>query len=280
MTQIPDPVELWRGLMAALMQQSGLSARRLAARAGYSRTYCNEVTNGTRVPPWPVAEAIITVLGDDAEDRLPAWCAARQALGMSTDTGRDADDGPPAPPPGASSRDQAEVPPATPVPGDPRPVPAPEPAAPAAGLPTQPVARARRWFRLPRIVIPASVAVCVVISALSYLAVAVLPAGHRHSAAAVSSRPGRTPGQSQPADPPCRTTRQYLVISDGAVLNAHGTPLGDGIHRGDYFDLAPEQPHNPYTHRYYGSVVGRDLSGYVDQARIRLTGTVCLPPHH
>lgn len=273
MSEATDPaVARWHGLMTALMRQSELSVRELAARTGYSSTYCNEATNGTRIPPWHVAEAVITALGDGAEARLPAWRAAREACGLST--GKNADDGPP----GAPPRGRAEVPPGTPAPGDPRSAPAPGPVAPAPGPPVRPVpsgpSRAP-WFRR-QVLVPACVAAFGVIAALSYLVVAGHPAGHRDGAG--PPRPGRTPGQSQSAGSSCRTTRQYLVTSDGAVLDAHGTPLGGGIHRGDYFDLSPDQPHNPYSHRYYGSVVERDLAGYVDQAKLHLTGTVCLPP--
>ncbi|MFF6961718.1 helix-turn-helix domain-containing protein [Streptomyces sp. NPDC008317] len=294
MTQAPDPVAAWHDLMAALVRRSGLSVRQLAARAGYSSTYCNEATNGTRVPPWPVAEAIITALGDGAEARLPAWRAARQALGMSADTGENADAGPLVPPaatppgvPGvAAPRGPAEVPPTPPAeapPGvpatpDPRPASADGPAAPAAGPTAQPAppgATPAPRSRQRRVLLTASVT-AVVLAALGYAAVAFHPTGHRNGA--VPSGPGRTPGRSQPDDFPCRATRQYVVTSDGNVLDAHGAPVGDGIHRGDYFDLAPEQPHSHYAHRYYGSVVGRELSGYVDQARIHLSGTVCLTP--
>jgi helix-turn-helix protein len=74
--------------------------------------------------------------------------------------------------------------------------------------------------------------------------------------------------------PGCQQTRRYAVTMDGDLLDAEQRIVGK-LYRGDVFDLEPAPPPNPYTHRYYGKVLGRDAAGYADQAKLDYEAVAC-----
>ena len=67
--------------------------------------------------------------------------------------------------------------------------------------------------------------------------------------------------------------RQYTVTAEGDVLDESRHDIGD-VHRGDTFTM-DTPPTNPYQARHYGHVLGRDVTGFVDQAKLTFVGEVC-----
>lgn len=80
-----DPVSAWRSDMAELHKQSSISVRALAAKTGYSRTYCHQAIKGPTVPPWEVCKAVLISLGAEPADWTSRWRAARQAQNQPTE---------------------------------------------------------------------------------------------------------------------------------------------------------------------------------------------------
>src|SRR5690349_22199481 len=50
--------------------------RELQRRTGYGRTVLSAALNGSRLPTWPVAEALVTALGGDPGSFKSRWAAA------------------------------------------------------------------------------------------------------------------------------------------------------------------------------------------------------------
>ncbi|MCX4564702.1 hypothetical protein OHA02_52460 [Streptomyces phaeochromogenes] len=91
----------------------------------------------------------------------------------------------------------------------------------------------------------------------------------------VAPPPADSPVPQSSASSACRQVRQYVVTDNGDVRGADENDIGDVI-KGERFNVEPDQSGNPYEHRYYGTVDGRDLTGYVDQAKLDPAGSVCV----
>ncbi|MFL6118560.1 helix-turn-helix domain-containing protein [Actinophytocola sp.] len=71
--------------------------------------------------------------------------------------------------------------------------------------------------------------------------------------------------------------RQYTVTTDGDVLDENHNDIGD-VRRGETF-VRDTPTSNPYRSRYYGHIVGRNGTGFVDQAKLDYIGKVCDRAH-
>jgi plasmid maintenance system antidote protein VapI len=87
------------------------------------------------------------------------------------------------------------------------------------------------------------------------------------------SQDDRNSGTTPSSSPGCQPARQYTVTADGDVLDEHHHDIAD-VHRGDTF-TRDTPPTNPYQSRYYGHIPQRNITGYVDQAKLKYVGDVC-----
>jgi hypothetical protein len=125
-------------------------------------------------------------------------------------------------------------------PGD-NPVGDPARPAPAAGG----RGRGRHWWRSRRVLALAVVALLVVVAGVVVWA-------------------GRGP---------CTVVRDYVVKSDGAVLNADGKVIGQ-TRAGDTVEVR-SLAHGRYAHRYYGTDLRTGDRGYLDEARLAFRTQRC-----
>lgn len=75
----------------------------------------------------------------------------------------------------------------------------------------------------------------------------------------------------------CRPTRVYRVLEDGDILDGRRNDIGD-VRADDLFGLDDAPASSPYRFRDYGHVVGSEVTGYVDQAKLKPLGRRCLRP--
>jgi transcriptional regulator with XRE-family HTH domain len=74
---------------------------------------------------------------------------------------------------------------------------------------------------------------------------------------------------------PCAQSHEYRVTANGDVLDIRRNDVGD-VHPGDLFIVDKDPTGNPYQARYYGHVVGRNVTGYVERAKLAYAETVCV----
>jgi hypothetical protein len=84
---------------------------------------------------------------------------------------------------------------------------------------------------------------------------------------------GGTVGGTVDGSDCAQARRQYSVTADGDVLDVNRNDVGD-VRRGETF-TRDTPPTNPYHARHYGHVLGRDTTGFVDQAKLKYLGEVC-----
>ncbi len=202
--------EFAAGLQILYREAGKPDYRELRRRTGYGRTVLSEALNGSRLPTWPVTQALVQALDADPEVWRSRWAETCHALAAD---------------PRAAAAGSADEPTVAlagvatePGPG----MPATAPGSSPPGHPPSPAAAGGRRWRWP--VLSAVVVGLVLVAMLAAWAAARRGATDRQAAGPVASAPSAAPPSAAPTSrpPSAAPTRRAPAANDPGTGIANG----------------------------------------------------------